>query len=141
MNDHLSKIYEIRFSGFEKYRNQVWKILVSQFFSKWIYSNAQILDLGCGYGEFINNIDSVKKDSILLSSPHYVISVKDRIGRINKITTYYKPNEEFVNDEGEILAYDPDHEYKFCYQLLWRIHRIAKLIHDMWLFGSYRTAL
>ena len=58
MNDNLSKIYEIRFSGFEKYRNQVWKILVSQFFSKWIYPNVRILDLGCGYGEFINNVDS-----------------------------------------------------------------------------------
>lgn len=58
MNNKLTQIYEIRFSGFEKYRNQVWKILVSRFFSKWIYPNARILDLGCGYGEFINNVDS-----------------------------------------------------------------------------------
>lgn len=58
MNNKLTQIYEIRFSGFEKYRNHVWKILVSRFFNKWIYPNARILDLGCGYGEFINNVDS-----------------------------------------------------------------------------------
>ncbi len=58
MNDNLSKIYENRFSGHEEYRTKVWQILVREFFSKWIYPNARILDLGCGYGEFINNVDS-----------------------------------------------------------------------------------
>ena len=52
---HLTQIYDKRFSGHENYRNQVWKILVKQFFSKWIRSTDHILDLGCGYGEFINN--------------------------------------------------------------------------------------
>jgi SAM-dependent methyltransferase len=58
MNDNLSKIYEIRFSGHEEYRTKVWQILVREFFSKWISPNFRILDLGCGYGEFINNVDS-----------------------------------------------------------------------------------
>jgi SAM-dependent methyltransferase len=58
MNEDLSKIYEIRFSGQEEYRTKVWQVLVREFFSKWISPNARILDLGCGYGEFINNIDS-----------------------------------------------------------------------------------
>ena len=53
---HLTQIYEKRFSGHEDYRNRVWKILVNQFFSKWIRSTVHILDLGCGYGEFINHI-------------------------------------------------------------------------------------
>ena len=51
----LSQIYEKRFSGHENYRNRVWEILVNEFFSKWIRSTDHILDLGCGYGEFINN--------------------------------------------------------------------------------------
>ena len=51
----LSQIYEKRFAGYENYRNQVWKILVNEFFSKWIKSTDHILDLGCGYGEFINH--------------------------------------------------------------------------------------
>ena len=51
----LSQIYEKRFSGHEDYRNRVWKILVNEFFCKWIKSTDEILDLGCGYGEFINH--------------------------------------------------------------------------------------
>lgn len=51
----LTQIYEKRFSGYEKYRNRIWKILVNEFFSKWIKSTDHNLDLGCGYGEFINH--------------------------------------------------------------------------------------
>jgi SAM-dependent methyltransferase len=53
--NNLSQIYEKRFSGHENYRNRVWKILINEFFSKWIRSTDHILDLGCGYGEFINH--------------------------------------------------------------------------------------
>ena len=52
----LTRIYEKRFSGHENYRNRVWKILIKEFFSKWIKESDHILDLGCGYGEFINHI-------------------------------------------------------------------------------------
>ena len=51
----LSQIYENRFSRHEKYRIRIWKTLVNEFFSKWISSTDHILDLGCGYGEFINS--------------------------------------------------------------------------------------
>ena len=52
---NLTKIYEKRFSGHENYRNCVWKILIDEYFSQWIKRNDHILDLGCGYGEFINH--------------------------------------------------------------------------------------
>jgi SAM-dependent methyltransferase len=52
---NLTQIYEKRFSGHEIYRNRVWKILINKFFSKWIKNTDHILDLGCGYGEFINH--------------------------------------------------------------------------------------
>jgi SAM-dependent methyltransferase len=52
---NLTQIYEKRFYGHENYRNLVWKILIADFFSKWIKKTDKILDLGCGYGEFINN--------------------------------------------------------------------------------------
>jgi SAM-dependent methyltransferase len=52
---NLTQIYEKRFYGYENYRNRVWKILINKFFYKWIRSTDQILDLGCGYGEFINH--------------------------------------------------------------------------------------
>lgn len=52
---NLTQIYEKRFSGHENYRNGVWKILTKDFFSNWISTTDHILDLGCGYGEFINH--------------------------------------------------------------------------------------
>ena len=61
MTNNLQKIYELRFTGLKKYRNSVWKILVDNFFKRWIPKNSTILDLGCGYGEFINNVSSKEK--------------------------------------------------------------------------------
>ena len=54
---NLTQIYEKRFSGHENYRNRVWKILVIEFFSKWVKSTDHVLDLGCGYGEFVNHVN------------------------------------------------------------------------------------
>lgn len=56
MKEKLQQIYELRFSGFEEYRLKVWHILVHGFFGKWINHKDRVLDLGCGYGEFINNL-------------------------------------------------------------------------------------
>ena len=55
-NQELTKIYEKRFKGHESYRKKVWKILIDKFFSYWIGINDKILDLGSGYGEFINQV-------------------------------------------------------------------------------------
>jgi SAM-dependent methyltransferase len=65
--DNLTQIYEKRFSGYESYRNKVWKILISNFFIKWINPNGHILDLGCGYGEFINHAKSKVKHAMDLN--------------------------------------------------------------------------
>jgi len=51
----LAHIYEKRFYGHENYRNRVWEILIKEFFFKWVRNTDHILDLGCGYGEFINH--------------------------------------------------------------------------------------
>jgi SAM-dependent methyltransferase len=67
MNENLNKIYQIRFSGLEEYRNAVWKILVKDFFSKWIPKGSTLFDLGCGYGEFINNAPDCKRHAMDLN--------------------------------------------------------------------------
>jgi SAM-dependent methyltransferase len=68
MNENLNKIYQIRFSGLEEYRNAIWKILVKDFFSKWIQKGSSVLDLGCGYGEFINNVPDCERHAMDLNS-------------------------------------------------------------------------
>jgi SAM-dependent methyltransferase len=67
MNENLNKIYQIRFSGLEEYRNAVWKILVKDFFFKWIPKGSAVLDLGCGYGEFINNAPDCERHAMDLN--------------------------------------------------------------------------
>lgn len=67
MNEDLKKIYQIRFSGLEEYRNAVWKILVKDFFAKWIEKDSVVLDLGCGYGEFINNVEGCQNHAMDLN--------------------------------------------------------------------------
>ena len=52
----LEKIYGRRFDEHIVYRDQIWKLLTSEFFSKYVSPEDRLLDLGCGYGEFINNI-------------------------------------------------------------------------------------
>lgn len=54
--DELDVIYNNRFNAHVNYRNKVWQVLVERFFSRFIDPTASVFDLGCGYGEFINNV-------------------------------------------------------------------------------------
>ena len=57
----LQKIYWARFAGQQAYRTRVWQVLTRSFFSRWVRPADTVLDLGCGYGEFSNNIVAGKK--------------------------------------------------------------------------------
>ena len=57
----LQEEYQQRFQGSDLYRDAVWKILCSNFFSQYIISNCVLLDLGSGWGEFSRNIRAAKK--------------------------------------------------------------------------------
>ena len=45
----------------QDYRVDVWKVLTSDFFQKYIPESGAVLDLGCGWGEFINQIRAARK--------------------------------------------------------------------------------
>lgn len=69
MSDHqpahaptdLQRIYETRFSANLDYRRAVWRVLIDCFFQQYIDPSGRVLDLGCGYGEFINQISAGEK--------------------------------------------------------------------------------
>jgi len=52
----LQGIYQQRFASTRGYRDRIWKILTADFFSHYISEEDIVLDLGSGYGEFINHI-------------------------------------------------------------------------------------
>lgn len=53
----LQAIYSRRFTAANAaYRHRLWAVLASDFFQPMVAPDAAVLDLGCGYGEFINHI-------------------------------------------------------------------------------------
>jgi len=52
----LARIYASRFAPAENYRRRIWQVLVTHYFQKLVPETAAVLDLGCGYGEFINAV-------------------------------------------------------------------------------------
>lgn len=61
LKEELGKEYQLRFSELEDYRDAVWQVLTKNFFQTYIPGDSTVLDLGCGWGEFINNIQAKKK--------------------------------------------------------------------------------
>jgi SAM-dependent methyltransferase len=57
----LQRIYASRFEQNLDYRRAVWRVLISDFFQSYVRSTDTVLDLGCGYGEFINQIRCGRK--------------------------------------------------------------------------------
>jgi hypothetical protein len=71
----LALEYELRFARLEDYRARVWVELCNAFFQRFILKDGTILDLGCGWGEFINAIQAGKKYGMDLNpeSPRFDI--------------------------------------------------------------------
>lgn len=79
----LKQLYASRFEGKLAYRQRVWRELCL-FFGKWIPAHATVLDLGCGYCEFINGVECPRKfgmdlnpDSVEFASREVTILQQD----------------------------------------------------------------
>lgn len=68
MQPDLEAEYHLRFAANAEYRDQVWKVLTRSFFQAYVPTkDAAVLDIGCGWGEFINNIQAGNKYGIDLN--------------------------------------------------------------------------
>ncbi len=61
MIEQLQQQYASRFTQIAEYRATLWQVLTREFFSRWVKPSHTVLDLGCGWGEFINQIPAAKK--------------------------------------------------------------------------------
>ena len=70
----LSRIYAQRFAANLDYRKRVWRVLIDSFFQRYVPRDATVLDLGCGYGEFINQVHAGRKYAMDLNpdAPRYL---------------------------------------------------------------------
>lgn len=57
----LSREYELRFAKIAEYRRAVWRVLIDHYFQRLIPAGATLLDLGCGWGEFVNQITAASR--------------------------------------------------------------------------------
>ena len=64
----LQSEYRMRFAKLEAYRNAVWKILCQDYFSRHIPTDSTVLDVGAGWGEFINNIEAGRRIAMDLNA-------------------------------------------------------------------------
>jgi ubiquinone/menaquinone biosynthesis C-methylase UbiE len=64
----LQTEYRLRFDAIQAYRNQVWEVLTRDYFQQFIPPDSVILELGCGWGEFINNIRAGQKHAMDLNA-------------------------------------------------------------------------
>ncbi len=166
---NFKKIYKTRFNDVEE-RKLIWRILVKDFFQQFVEKGDIVLDVGCGYGEFINNIICKKKLAIdlnklskkylnkniefFLESSTEMPDVKSK--SINKIfvSNFFEHLErehivetikEFkrvLKDKGEVLILQPN--IRFCAKDYWMFFDHLTPIDDRALeeiFSSYNFKL
>jgi SAM-dependent methyltransferase len=110
----IARIYRDRFeqTGHER-RDRVWKVLCARFFDQRIADDASVLELACGYGEFINNIDAGRKFAVDINpdaagyvSPgvtffNLAATDLDRVGREMVDVVFASNFFEHLNDKKE----------------------------------------
>lgn len=75
MKNKLKSLYEIRFTPEEQARHDtIWKVLCTDYFNYLIPPHSSVLDIGSGWGGFINHINADKKTAVDLNP-----SARDRL--------------------------------------------------------------
>jgi SAM-dependent methyltransferase len=66
--DKLAALYRNRFPQQELERKAaIWEVLCRHYFQRFVPPGATVVDLACGYGEFINHIDAGEKVAVDLN--------------------------------------------------------------------------
>lgn len=63
----VQAVYGRRFADTLAFRRQMWDVLCREFFQAWIPTQATVVELGAGYGEFINHITAARKIAVDLN--------------------------------------------------------------------------
>jgi len=66
--DGLQRLYRHRFDDASREAKQrLWKVLVESFFQKYVKPESSVLDLGCGFGEFLNHVRCARRVGVDLN--------------------------------------------------------------------------
>lgn len=139
----LDAIYQQRFNEVEG-RKKLWNILVKDFFQAYVKPSDTVLDLPCGYSEFINNIECKKKFAIDLNpdsrqyvgqdaeffvAPSIALPLKDESVDVVFISNFFehlsrqdivatiKECRRILKQHGRIMVLQPN--IRFAYRDYW----------------------
>lgn len=169
LNQDIFDIYRFRSTQggtpYIYWRNEVWKILTENFFQKFVRPEDRILDIPCGFGEFINHIkcrqriamdirsDSkkylnpgvqfIKCESTKLALPDesvekiFISNFFEHISREDIIITV-KEAKRVLTKGGQVLVFQPN--IRFLQKDYWMFYDHITPIDDRALeevFGAY----
>ncbi len=79
-DEEVQRIYRHRFSEADKRaKAAIWKVIVESYFQKWVKPSDTVVDLGCGYGEFLNFLHAERRVGVDLnpdSSQHLAAGIE-----------------------------------------------------------------
>lgn len=67
MESSIPSLYRNRFSSTVNFRQNMWEVLTQSFFQKFIAKDSNVVEVACGYCEFINNIQAKRKIGVDLN--------------------------------------------------------------------------
>jgi SAM-dependent methyltransferase len=77
-SEDLRALYAHRFGNEEVARADLWKVLCTQFFQRWVPRDATVLDVAAGHCEFINNIEAAERIAVDLN-PDVVVRAAEGV--------------------------------------------------------------
>ncbi|MEP6599166.1 MAG: SAM-dependent methyltransferase [Actinomycetota bacterium] len=98
-SDQLDTLYTERFGSESGERAELWQVLCTDFFQKWVPEQATVLDLAAGHCEFINNIKAGRRIAIDANTAvvrHAAAGVESHVCRSNAMT-------KIVDDEVDVV--------------------------------------
>jgi SAM-dependent methyltransferase len=148
----IDQVYKQRFADVEL-RKELWETLVVDFFQNYVSKGDVVLDLPCGYAEFINTIKCKKKYAIDINPDSKKHVAKDVIFyRANSMKTPLKDrtiDKVFISNFFEHLTHDQ------IVATIEELHRVLKkggrvmvlqpnirfAFHNYWMFFDHVTAI
>jgi SAM-dependent methyltransferase len=120
----MSGYHQTRFEEDQR-RDVLWKTLCESHFQRLVHEADSVLDLGCGYGGFINNIQCATKMAIdqWPGAAQYLKSdVKIQIGNITDLQTIPDRSIDFVFSSN-VFEHLPRTEFTACIEEVKRVLR------------------
>ena len=164
-SDALKTLYSDRFAAEEEQRDEIWQVLCSDFFQRWIEPQATVLDLAAGHCEFINNIRAARKIAVDLNPDVEVRAapgVESHVLRSDALTTIRDASVDVVfisnffehitrevilstlievrrvlKPTGRLLLLQPN--VRFCARDYWQFFDHITPIDDRALLEAFRT--